>query len=90
MSAAGWTAIGLAIGTYLNRRFIAKRLGIYTHKAKDSLTIPEFITNRFQEKTRIYHRNYISFHSDLLHRLHLRPVQSRRRAVQLPDDNLQR
>ena len=50
MSAAGWTAIGLAIGTYLNWKFIAKRLRIYTHKAKDSLTIPEFITNRFQEK----------------------------------------
>ncbi|HJJ99460.1 MAG TPA: sodium/proline symporter PutP [Methanocorpusculum sp.] len=50
MSAAGWTAIGLAIGTYLNWRFIAKRLRVYTHKAKDSLTIPEFITNRFQER----------------------------------------
>lgn len=50
MSAAGWTAIGLAIGTYLNWKFIAKRLRIYTHKAKDSLTLPEFITNRFQEK----------------------------------------
>ncbi|MDU9375893.1 High-affinity proline transporter PutP [Methanocorpusculaceae archaeon Sp1] len=50
MSAAGWTAIGLAIGTYLNWKFIAKRLRIYTHKAKDSLTIPEFITNRFNEK----------------------------------------
>ena len=50
MSAAGWTAIGLAIGTYLNWKFIAKRLRIYTHKAKDSLTIPEFITNRFHEK----------------------------------------
>jgi sodium/proline symporter len=50
MSAAGWTAIGLAIGTYLNWKFIAKRLRVYTHKAKDSLTLPEFITNRFQEK----------------------------------------
>ncbi|HJK62744.1 MAG TPA: sodium/proline symporter PutP [Methanocorpusculum sp.] len=50
MSAAGWTAIGLAIGTYLHWKFIAKRLRIYTPKAKDSLTIPEFITNRFQEK----------------------------------------
>lgn len=50
---SGWLLLGLpslAIGTYLNRRFIAKRLRIYTHKAKDSLTIPEFITNRFREK----------------------------------------
>ncbi|MDR0438793.1 MAG: sodium/proline symporter PutP [Methanocalculaceae archaeon] len=50
MSTAGWTAIGLAIGTYLNWKFIAKRLRVYTHKARDSLTLPEFITNRFQEK----------------------------------------
>ena len=29
---AGWTAIGLAIGTYLNWLIIAKRLRRYTHK----------------------------------------------------------
>lgn len=50
LSSAGWTAIGLAIGTYLNWKFIAKRLRIYTHKAKDSITIPEFFKNRFGDK----------------------------------------
>ena len=50
LSSAGWTAIGLAIGTYLNWKFIAKRLRIYTHKAKDSITIPEFFRNRFGDK----------------------------------------
>ena len=50
LSSAGWTAIGLAIGTYLNWRFVAKRLRVYTHRAKNSLTLPEFITNRFNEK----------------------------------------
>ncbi len=29
---AGWTAIGLAIGTYLNWLIVAKRLRRYTHK----------------------------------------------------------
>ncbi|HJJ29827.1 MAG TPA: sodium/proline symporter PutP, partial [Methanocorpusculum sp.] len=50
LSSAGWTAIGLAIGTYLNWRFVAKRLRVYTHRADNSLTLPEFITNRFKEK----------------------------------------
>ena len=50
MSSAGWTAIGLAIGTYLNWKLVAKRLRIFTHKAKDSITIPEFFKNRFADK----------------------------------------
>jgi len=50
LSSAGWTAIGLAIGTYLNWKLVAKRLRIYTHKAKDSLTLPEFFVNRFGDK----------------------------------------
>ncbi|HJJ32235.1 MAG TPA: sodium/proline symporter PutP [Methanocorpusculum sp.] len=50
LSSAGWTAIGLAIGTYLNWKLIAKRLRVYTHKAKDSITIPEFFKNRFGDK----------------------------------------
>lgn len=50
LSEAGWTAIGLAIGTYLNWRFIAKRLRVYTEKANDSITICEFFKNRFGDK----------------------------------------
>jgi len=53
MSSAGWTAIGLAIGTYLNWKLIAKRLRIFTHKAHDSITIPEFFKNRFGDKKAI-------------------------------------
>lgn len=30
---AGWTAIGLAIGTYLNWKIVAKRIRLYTHVA---------------------------------------------------------
>ncbi len=50
LSEAGWTAIGLVIGTYLNWKFVAKRLRIYTQKANDSLTISEFFMNRFGDK----------------------------------------
>src|SRR5580698_8725258 len=49
----GWIAIGLIIGAYLNWRFIAARLRLYTEKFGNSLTIPEFLTNRFEDKNNI-------------------------------------
>ncbi len=45
-----WTAIGLALGTYLNWLIIAKPLRKYTEIAGNSLTIPEFLQNRFKTK----------------------------------------
>ena len=43
---AFWTALGLAIGTYLNWLFVAKRLRTYTEKI-DAFTIPEYFSKRF-------------------------------------------
>lgn len=43
-----WIGIGLAVGTYLNWLFVAKRLRTYTEVAGDSLTIPEYLENRFK------------------------------------------
>ena len=40
----GWTVIGLAIGTYLNWLFVAKRLRIYSQH-NGSITIPDFFSN---------------------------------------------
>ena len=37
----GWTAIGLAVGTYLNWLLVAKRIRRYTHMT-DSFTLPQF------------------------------------------------
>ncbi|MBN2734223.1 MAG: sodium/proline symporter PutP [Methanomicrobiaceae archaeon] len=48
-----WVAIGLIIGTFLNWKFIAKRLRIYTKNANDSLTLPDFFKNRFDDKSDI-------------------------------------
>ena len=48
-----WTAIGLAIGTYLNWLFVAKRLRRYTYAAKNSITLPEFFSNRYGDKSKI-------------------------------------
>lgn len=50
VSEAIWTAIGLAIGTYLNWLIVAKRLRKYTQVAGDSLTLPDFLTNRFKSE----------------------------------------
>ncbi len=47
---AAWTAIGLAIGTYLNWLIVSKRLRRYSVRANNSITLPEFFSNRFREK----------------------------------------
>ena len=50
---AAWTAIGLAIGTYVNWLIVAKRLRIYTHMSSNSSTIPAFFSNRYRDNKRI-------------------------------------
>ena len=50
---AFWTAIGLAIGTYINWLLVAKRLRRYSHVAGNSITIPEFFSNRFHEGKKV-------------------------------------
>lgn len=46
---AGWTAIGLAVGTYVNWLIVAKRLRIYSQKCH-AITIPDFFANRYRDK----------------------------------------
>ena len=46
-----WIGIGLLIGTYLNWKIVAHRLRVYSHACKDSITIPDFICNRFRDPT---------------------------------------
>ena len=53
MKEATWTAIGLIAGTYLNWLIVAKPLRKCTVAFGDSITIPEFLTNRFKDKSRI-------------------------------------
>lgn len=50
---ATWTAIGLAIGTYLNWLIVSKRLRRYSVRANNSITLPEFFSNRFRENKKI-------------------------------------
>ena len=43
-----WIAIGLAIGTYLNWLLIAGRLRKFSQAAGNSITIPQYLNNRFK------------------------------------------
>ena len=45
-----WISVGLLIGTILAWVLVAPRLRIYSTMAGDSITIPQFLTNRFLEK----------------------------------------
>ena len=50
---AFWTAIGLAIGTYVNWLIVAKRLRNYSAISGNAITIPDFFSNRFHEKKKV-------------------------------------
>jgi sodium/proline symporter len=49
---AVWTALGLAVGTYLNWLIVSKRLRNYSQKI-EAITIPEFFSKRFGDKKNI-------------------------------------
>lgn len=49
---AGWTAIGLGIGTYFNWLIVAKRLRRYSIKC-NAITIPDFFSKRYRDEKNI-------------------------------------
>ena len=50
---AAWTAIGLAVGTYFNWLIVSKRLRRYSVRVDNSITLPEFFSNRFRENKKV-------------------------------------
>ncbi len=50
---ATWTAIGLALGTYINWLIVSKRLRNYSVISGDAITLPDFFSNRFHEKKKV-------------------------------------
>ena len=48
-----WLPLSLLIGSYLNWLFVAPRLRVFTEVAKNSLTIPAYLENRFAESAAI-------------------------------------
>ncbi len=52
LAEAVWTAVGLAIGTYINWLVVARRLRIYSEKI-DAFNIPHFFSKRFGDDKKI-------------------------------------
>ena len=52
LAEASWTAIGLAIGTYLNWLLVARRLHRYSVKL-GAITVPDFLAQRFRDNTKL-------------------------------------
>lgn len=50
---AGWIAVGLTIGAFLNYILVAPRLRVYTEVANNSITLPDYFDNRFNDKSRL-------------------------------------
>lgn len=48
-----WIGIGLVLGAYCNWLFVSRRLRIYSQHANNSLTLPDYFENRFNDTTRI-------------------------------------
>lgn len=46
-----WLGVGLTIGAYFNYLLLAPRFRVYTELANDSVTIPDFLENRFKDKS---------------------------------------
>ena len=49
---AGWTAIGLAVGTYINWLIVSRRIRRYTSKVR-ALTLPDFFSKRYGDDKNI-------------------------------------
>ena len=47
-----WIGIGLALGTALNWILIARRLRRFSQAANDSITLPQYLSNRFVTKSK--------------------------------------
>jgi sodium/proline symporter len=50
---SAWIAVGLTIGAWLNWQFVASRLRHFTEAANDSITVPDYLENRFADGSRL-------------------------------------
>ncbi len=48
-----WIGVGLVIGAYCNWIFVAKPLRVYSQHASNSLTLPDYFENRFNDRSRV-------------------------------------
>ncbi|WP_255516301.1 sodium/proline symporter PutP [Luteimonas suaedae] len=48
-----WIAIGLVVGAWLNWKYVAGPLRVYTERTDNALTLPDFFTSRFRDNSRV-------------------------------------
>jgi sodium/proline symporter len=48
-----WIGVGLLIGAWFNWTYVARPMRVYSVKANNSLTLPDYFENRFADKTRL-------------------------------------
>ena len=48
-----WIAIGLILGAWINWKLVAGRLRVHTEYNNNALTLPDYFTGRFEDKSRI-------------------------------------
>lgn len=74
---AGWTAIGLAIGTYINWRIVAKRIRRYTLVAGNSITLPSFSVTDTEISVRSFNlsERFLSLYFHTVHSLRIRRMR---------------
>ncbi|MGQ8366813.1 sodium/proline symporter PutP [Glaciecola sp. 1036] len=48
-----WIAFGLVLGAWFNYLLVAPRLRVFTEVAHDAITIPDYLENRFFDKSRV-------------------------------------
>lgn len=50
---SSWIAIGLTTGAFLNYVLVAPRLRVYTERARNAITIPDYFEKRFHDHSRM-------------------------------------
>lgn len=48
-----WIAIGLTVGAYINWKLVAGRLRVHTEINNNALTLPDYLTGRFEDHSRL-------------------------------------
>ena len=49
----GWIAVGLVLGAWANWKYVAGPLRVYTERCRNALTLPDYFTHRFEDRSRI-------------------------------------
>ena len=50
---ASWIALGLTVGAWFNWRLVAGRLRVYTELTHNALTLPDYLTHRFEDPDKL-------------------------------------